>query len=146
MPLPGGPGGQLEVRTDVRWSGRPDFTGAIGWVRPLNRAIRAGGILGGGVERGAAGDRWAAVAEGQVRFHLDPYAERRWGWYGVAGLGVRVTEAAAASATAGRSYLLLLGGVEGPPIGERWLGAIEFGIADGARVGLVLRRARARAR
>ncbi len=146
VPLPGGSTGQLEIRADVRWSGAPDVTGALGWSRPVNRAVRAGAIVGGGAERDVGGARWAAVAEAHVRFHLDPLAERPWGWYGVAGLGGRLTASRPGGAPDARAYLLLLAGVEGPPIAGRWRAALEAGLGDGARMGLVLRRARSRAR
>jgi hypothetical protein len=91
----------------------------------------------------AAGPAWtrqAGSASARVdlsaRYLLDPFHEIAWGLYGGAGLSSRWDEA-----THWREYLLVLAGVEGPERGG-WRLAFEAGLGGGARIGVVLRRAR----
>ena len=95
----------------------------------------------------AAGASWrdgGAVAGGRVdavaRYLLDPFHEFRWGPY--AGLGFSANWVQRAN---WRGDLLLLVGLEGPAHAG-WRTAIELGLGGGARLGVVLRRARSNGR
>lgn len=98
---------------------------------------RAGLSLHAGATRGAD-DVWRGSQrlDATVRFLLDPFAERRRGWYGGAGVS--------AQHVAGRvtPVLLLVVGVEGRE--RRGIRpSFEAGLGGGVRVGLVLRGTRA---
>jgi hypothetical protein len=98
---------------------------------------RAGISLHAGATRGAD-DVWRGSQriDATVRFLLDPFSERRRGWYGSAGVS--------AQHVAGRvtPVLVLVVGVEGRERrGVR--PSLEAGLAGGVRVGLALRGARA---
>jgi hypothetical protein len=84
------------------------------------------------------------VASGRIdvvtRYLLDPFHEFRWGPY--AGAGVSALWDRRAN---WRGALLLLVGVEGPARAG-WRTSVELGLGDGARLGVVLRRARPNAR
>jgi hypothetical protein len=71
-----------------------------------------------------------------ARFLLDPFAEHRWGPYAGGGVSVRFD-----AHERGRSYLLLLLGIEGAP-GPGIVPAVELGVGGGWRAGVVLRRGR----
>jgi hypothetical protein len=95
----------------------------------------------------AAGPAWrdgSAVAAGRVdlvsRFLLDPFKEFRFGPY----IGGGVT-ALWENGAGWRGRLLVLLGVEGPAHAG-WRTSVEVGLGGGARLGIVLRRARANGR
>ena len=102
---------------------------------PAGYYVRVGITAAGGVAwRGSA-----SAASGRVdlttRYLLDPFGELRWGVYGGAGVSTRIDEGHT------RAYLLIVGGVEGPA-SHGWRPSIEAGLGGGARLGIVLRRAR----
>lgn len=135
-------GVKLEARSEVRWSGAPDAQAMLGGAVPLDRAVRLALLAGGGVERTAQGDHASVMGELHARVLLDPLGSRDYGWYAAVGMGFR-----AAESHSPRGYLLALGGVEGPRVlGGRARLAIEAGVGDGVRLGLVLRAARPGAR
>ena len=72
-----------------------------------------------------------------ARYLLDPFGERPRGWYG--GGGVSIAQRPGERATAA---LLLLVGLEGRAR-RVVIPAVELGVGDGVRVGVVLRRPRA---
>ena len=75
-------------------------------------------------------------AEIAARFLADPFAETRWGPYAGAGVGVDWK-----AGSAGRVGLTLIAGAD-LPSHARWRPAVELGIGNGARISLVVRRAR----
>jgi len=75
-----------------------------------------------------------------ARYLLDPFREFRWGPYAGAGFSAQWNRGAD-----WRGDLLLLVGVEGPAH-EGWRTAVELGRGGGARLGVVLRRARSNGR
>lgn len=96
---------------------------------------------------GAAGSSWRAGASGVSaraelvgRFIVDPDFTARWAPYAAAGIGVRYDRIAD-----WRGVLITLIGVEGPD----WSGVVPFieaGYGGGTRIGIGLRKRRARGR
>lgn len=130
------PFAQLEVRGDAILGSSSAVQLGLGANVPVDPYVRLGATVAGGtaLRDGRAGT--SARADLTARYLLDPYAETRWGAYGGAGLSARWE-----SDARWRSYLLLVGGVEGPAHGG-WRTALEVGLGGGARIGMVLRRAR----
>ena len=81
-----------------------------------------------------ARDVWRA--EIAARILADPFAETRWGPYAGAGIAVDWT-----AGGAGRVGLMAIAGAD-LPSHARWRPAVELGVGNGARISLVLRRAR----
>jgi len=130
------PFAQIEARADAIL-GSPSALQLGGGVNfPVDPYVRFGATIAGGTAREDGRNGTSIRADLTARYLLDPYAETRWGLYGGAGLSARWERDAR-----WRPYLLLVGGVEGPPHGS-WRTAFEVGIGGGARVGIVLRRAR----
>jgi hypothetical protein len=116
----------LGVETDAGLYARVGVVGGVG-------------VTGFGEHR-ALGGRAEAVA----RLVLDPLRQSRRGAYLGGGVGVL-----AAGDHDTRGYLLAVVGVEGGggrPGRRGWMPAVELGIGGGARLSLVLRRARPDAR
>lgn len=143
QPRAAGPGGvRLEARAEAIAARRASFAFGAGASLPASNYARvalwgSGGPLLGG-NGTSDGDVSSTVlrAEGVVRFLLDPFAERKRGFYASAGIGsrfMRHTESA--------QYLVLLLGFEGRRR-RAWVPALELGLGDGARAGVVLRQAR----
>ena len=86
----------------------------------------------------------SAVASGRIdlvtRYLLDPFREFRCGPYAGAGFTAQWDRRAG-----WRGDLLLLIGIEGP-VHAGWGSSVELGLGGGARLGVVLRRARANGR
>ena len=131
---------QREVRADLLVRDVPASDLGGGLVATAGDYGRLAFIVGAGAEW--RGQRAAGTAHVDVvsRWLLDPFGQLRWGLYGGAGATVRWTADARA-----RPWLLLVAGAEGPEHGG-WRPAIEFGLGGGARLGVVLRRARTGAR
>ena len=113
----------------------------------LGVALDAGGytrlalIVGAGAERRPGGALVGVQrAEAVARFHFDPLRQTRHGVYAGGGIGARHTPGGPL-----RALLVALLGVEGPPHGGI-AAAVEAGVGGGARVGVVLRRARTQRR
>ena len=89
----------------------------------------------------------AAVFSGRVdlatRFLLDPFHEFSWGPYAGAGFSAQFLRWD--RRTNWRGDLLVLIGIEGPAHAG-WRTAVELGLGGGARLGVVLRRARSNSR
>ena len=138
----------LQIRPFAQFEGRADailgspsaFQLGLGGNIPVDPYVRLGATVAGGSlwqnGRGGASARTDITA----RYLLDPYSETRWGDYGGGGLSARWDEDARWR-THWRTYLLLVGGIEGPAH-HGWRTAFEFGVGGGARIGIVLRRAR----
>ncbi|HVT40886.1 MAG TPA: hypothetical protein VHE78_17735 [Gemmatimonadaceae bacterium] len=137
-----------DFRPRVQWEARAD--GLL--ASPAAAQIGVGANVPGGYYMrygvtAAAGPAWtrqADVATARVdltaRYLLDPFHEIAWGLYGGAGLSSRWDKA-----TNWREYLLVVAGAEGPAR-RGWRVALEVGLGGGARIGIVLRRARANGR
>ena len=131
---------QFEMRADVL--GGPPAGGQVG----VGANVPAGYYLRLGVDAaaGASERDGAAFTSGRVdfvaRYLLDPFREFRWGPY----IGGGFTAQWDRRATR-RGDLLLLVGVEGPAHAG-WRTAFELGLGGGARLGVVLRRARSNGR
>ncbi len=130
------PFAQFEARGDAIIGSPSALQLGIGANVPVDPYVRLGASVAGGTAWQDGRSGTSARADLTVRYLLDPYAETRWGVYGGAGLSVRWERDAR-----WRPFLLLVGGVEGPARGG-WRTAFEVGIGGGARVGIVLRRAR----
>lgn len=131
---------QLETRVDVLAG--PPAGAQVG----VGANVAAGYYLriGADVAAGAALRDGGGVASGRVdivtRYLLDPFRELRWGPY--VGGGVTALWDRRAN---WRGDLLLLAGIEGPAHAG-WRTSVELGLGGGARLGVVLRRARANGR
>lgn len=88
-----------------------------------------------------ASARPAGRGELVARFLVDPARQSRRGAYLGGGVGVRV-DGTRDDDPAARAYLLAVVGVEGRRRGA-WAPSLEAGVGGGARLGVVLRRARA---
>ena len=131
-PLP-----QWELRADATAATSPAAHLGVGLNVRAGWYARLGAALALGAAEGAGGE-WQASqrADLTVRFLLDPFAERRTGFYGGAGVTARLDGDAPVDAR-----LLLLLGAEGRPRrGVR--PSLEIGLGGGVRVGVVLRRRR----
>lgn len=133
------PAVQFETRLDVL--GGPPAGAQVG--AGMNVAagyytrIGADAAVGASTHDGVSASGRVDVA---ARYLLDPFREFRWGPY--AGGGITALWDSRANWRAG---LLLLVGVEGPAHAG-WRTAVELGLGGGARLGLVLRRARSNGR
>lgn len=126
---------QAELRTDLL-SGPPVVSQfGAGLNIPAGYYVRVGVAAAGGVAWRGSASAGSARMDFTTRYLLDPFGELRWGVYGGAGVSVRIDESHA------RTYLLVVGGVEGPA-SHGWRTSIEAGLGGGARLGIVLRRAR----
>jgi hypothetical protein len=100
--------------------------------------------IGADAAFGAAARNGTAVAAGRVdiisRYLLDPLHEFRWGPYAGAGMTALWDQRAN-----WRADLLLVLGIEGP-VHAGWRTSVELGLGGGARLGVVLRRARSNGR
>lgn len=133
-------GPQPEVRLDAIAAREPTGQLGIGATLQAGTYVRWGIIGGiGAAERGGSTVGTARV-DGILRFHLDPFRESRVGLYGIAG--------ASAMDDGSRQWepRILLGvGIEG----RRRRGVVtaaELSLGGGARLAVVVRRARANRR
>lgn len=136
-----GPTLQPELRADVIAPHPLSGELALGVVVPTGEYLRLGGDLGVGAAGGdGRGTRLVGRADLYSRFHLDPYAESRWGPYLIGGGSYRID-----ARRSGRLFLLVGLGVEGPR-SNGLVSAIELGLGGGVRLGVAVRRARKEAR
>jgi hypothetical protein len=100
--------------------------------------------IGADVAAGASSRDGSAVTSGRVdvvtRYLLDPFHEFKWGPYAGGGFTAQWDRSAN-----WRGDLLLIIGVEGP-VHAGWRTSVELGLGGGARLGVVLRRARSNGR
>lgn len=131
---------RLEWRGDLAVRDVPSFDlgGGVAWRAGYYARLAV--LAGAGTEWRDQRAGGTAHVDIVSRYLLDPFRETRWGLYGGAGATVRWTPRERA-----HPYLLLVAGVEGPERG-RWRPAVEFALGGGARLGIVLRRARDGAR
>jgi hypothetical protein len=130
---------QWEARADALFGSLATAQLGVGVNVPAGTYVRLGAVVAaGGAQRAGR-----TVATGRMdlvtRYLLDPFREARWGPYASAGVSVRRDDAH------WRGYLLAVAGIEGPVHGG-WRQAVEIGLGDGFRVGIVLRRARTNGR
>lgn len=125
-PLPEVRADLIAARTSVVEAGA-GVNVAVGRLLRLDLVGAAGSTLEG---RPRAAGRVDAV----LRFVLDPYAERRWGFYGGGGVSARFMRG-----EPGQGRLVLVLGVEGR--GARGIVPFaELGLGGGTRIGFGLRR------
>jgi hypothetical protein len=101
---------------------------------PLGLYVRGSLAAGAGTAWHDGRTDAAGRVDATARFLLDPFRERRWGPYGLAGGSVRH------QADRWRPYLLIGIGVEGPA-NHGFVPALELAMGGGVRVGLAIRRA-----
>ena len=130
---------QREFRLEAVAADAPSALAALGLNLRAGWYVRVGASVGIGVIAPEAGPQVGLLrGDASVRFHLDPFAERRRGLYG----GVGVSAAQVGGGIGGQPpVLVLLAGVESQPRrGRAW--ALELGLGGGLRVGLAWRSAR----
>jgi hypothetical protein len=135
---------EFDFRPRVQWEARADGvvaakTGAqvgVGVNVPAGYYLRLGLTTAAGPVWQGARTTVSGRVDLAARYLLDPFREVRWSFYGGTGLTTRWDESAR-----WRGYLLFLAGIEGPEH-RGWTPAIEVGLGGGARLGVVLRRAR----
>jgi hypothetical protein len=131
---------QFEARVDALAG--PPAGGQLG----IGMNVAAGYYVRIGLDAaaGASSRDGAAVLSGRVdlasRFLLDPFKEFAWAPYGGGGITAQWDRRGER-----RADLLLLIGLEGPAHAG-WRTAVELGLGGGARLGVVLRRARSNSR
>jgi hypothetical protein len=136
------------LKPPVQFAMRADLLGGppAGAQLGVGANVLAGDYVRIGVDvaGGAAMRDGATFASGRAdvvaRYLLDPFGEFRWGPY----VGGGVTGYWDRQATR-RADLLVVVGIEGP-VRSGWRTAFELGIGGGARLGVVLRRARSNGR
>lgn len=130
---------QLELRAEGVAAESPAAIGAVGVNVRAGWYVRLGASLGGGARWIEDGPTVGVLrADANVRFLLDPFAERRRGLYG--GVGLSAAQLGGGLG-AQPPVLLLLAGLEGQPRdGRAW--ALELGLGGGLRVAVVRRSAR----
>ncbi|MDQ8153994.1 MAG: hypothetical protein P3B98_04950 [Gemmatimonadota bacterium] len=127
---------QPEWRADLVAARNNAFVAMVGANVPLGYYARAGAALGAGAVWRAAGPALAARINVTTRFLLDPFGENAWGPYLGGGLTARRDGWDRADAG-----LLLVLGVEGRRR-TGWMPSAEVALGQGARLGVVLRKAR----
>jgi hypothetical protein len=130
---------QFEMRADLLTAPSAGAQVGAGANIAAGYYLRVGLDAAGGadVKSGAATSGRADIV---ARYILDPFGEFRWGPYVGGGFTASWDRRAAR-----RGDLLLLVGVEGPAHAG-WRTSVELGLGGGARLGVVLRRARSNAR
>ena len=130
----GGSALQWEARADATVSPRPAAHAGVGVNVRAGAYARIGvAYLAGATDVRDLATRFSQRADASVRFLLDPYAERRRGLYGGAGVTVRQDDGAD-----WEGRLLLLVGLEGDPT-RRVIPSVELALGGGVRLGIVLR-------
>ena len=130
---------QPEVRTEAIVAHRISALAMVGANIPLGYYVRAGMAVGAGSAIGSP-TALALRADAAVRFLLDPFGDNPWGPYAGGGLTVRRE-----GWTRPRAGLLFVLGVEGRR-GRHWTTGVEAGLGEGARLAIVLRKARTNGR
>lgn len=127
---------QPEVRAEVIASNPWHVLGGAGVSFPAGVYARLGLNGAAGIARADSSTLTAARIDGTLRFLLDPFRQSRVGLYGLAGVSGMYLE------RDGWTPRVVLGfGLEGRARGKS-IGSIEFALGGGARVSLVIRRAR----
>jgi hypothetical protein len=119
-----------------QWEARLDATSARVPAAHAGVGVRLGLTALAGAARSDGVARASQRVDATARFLLDPFAERRTGLYGGAGLTARHD-----AGGAWKGDLLLVIGVEGAALG-RVVPAFELALGGGVRAALVLRARR----
>ena len=131
---------QFELRADLLGGPPAGVQAGVGANVPAGYYLR----LGVDAAAGASVRDGDAFTSGRVdvvaRYLLDPFRQFRWGPYFGGGFTAQWDRHAMR-----RGDLLLLAGIEGPAHAG-WRTAVELGLGGGARLGVVLRRARSNGR
>lgn len=127
---------QPELRAELAVARHASALALAGVNVPLGYYVRAGLSAGAGVTDVHGHQALALRSDAVVRFLLDPFAQTAWGPYAGGGLTARRD-----GADQPRAGLLLVLGVEGHR-GRRWVPAVELALGEGARLAVVLRKAR----
>jgi hypothetical protein len=130
-------GPQPELRAEIIAGDPWHLLAGAGVSIPAGIYTRLGINGAAGVARADSATLGAARIDGTVRFLLDPFRQSRVGLYGLAGVSGMFLE------SDGWTPRVLLGlGLEGR---ARWgtISSVEVALGGGARVSLVMRRARA---
>lgn len=131
---------QFEMRADLLAGPQAGAQLGVGANVAAGSYVRIGMDAAGG----ASSRDGTAFASGRVdvvaRYLLDPFREFRWAPYIGGGFTAQWDRRPAR-----RGDLLVLVGVEGPARAG-WLTSVELGLGGGARLGVVLRRARSNGR
>ena len=130
-----------EARVDVIDARTTAVHAALGANAIGGTYLRIGVLAGGGARR--VNDEWIASGRGEIvaRFHVDPFAESKWGAYVGGGATYFVDDG-----VRGRARAVVVIGVEARRTPGQWMPGVELGLGGGARVGVTLRRARTFAR
>ena len=115
------------------------FTGGqfgAGVSVPASSYSRLGAVVGAGAIADGPVTRATARLEVHGRFSADPFQERRYAPYVVAGAMV-----ACADDRHCRPLIVIRAGIEGP-VRSGFIPAVEVGLGDGVQLGIVLRHAR----
>ena len=131
---------QFEARMDALAGPPAGAQAGIGANVAIGYYIR----LGVDAAAGASSRGGAAVASGRVdvvsRYLLDPFHQFQWGPYAGGGFSAQWDRRGER-----RGDVLIVVGIEGP-VHAGWRTAVELGLGGGARLGVVLRRARSNGR
>lgn len=129
-------GSQGGVRLDVITSRAPSLQAAASLNTTAGLYLRLESSVGGGVAWKGGRQYGAARIDGVARFTLDPFREAKHALYGLGGVSAMYD-----GFERWRPRLLVGFGIEGPVAHGR-VAALELALGGGARIGLVLRRAR----
>lgn len=133
---------QPEARIDLIAGAWPAVQAGLGVQVPVGYYVRVGADAAIGMRTDAvSGSRMDGRVDLLGRFLLDPYRQSAIGFSAGAGLSARVEPGERVT-----PVLLVAMEVEGRRRASGWAPALQVGLGGGARVGVVLRRAEARAR
>jgi hypothetical protein len=127
---------QFEARIDALGGPPAGAQAGVGANVMAGYYLRIGADVAGGVGWRDGNAVSSARADFAARYLLDPFGEIRWGPYVGGGFTAQWDRG-----TNSRGDLLFLVGLEGP-VHAGWRTSVELGLGGGARLGVVLRRAR----
>jgi hypothetical protein len=139
---------QFTFKPAVQWEARADAVIApasaaqlgIGANVPIGYYVRLGAVVAGGPAWRDGQTAASARLDLTARYLFDPFHEIPWAPYIGGGFTSTWDDPARP-----HGYLLVVAGVEGPA-SRGWRTAVEAGLGDGFRLGIVFRRARANGR
>ncbi len=131
---------QFEARLDALGGPPAGAQLGVGANAAAGYYVRIGADIAAGAASRDGAALFRARADIASRFLLDPFHQFAWGPYVGGGFTAQWDRRAS-----WRGDLLVLIGVEGP-VRAGWRSAVELGLGGGARLGVVLRRARPNAR
>ncbi len=127
---------QFEARIDALGGPPAGAQGGVGANVMAGYYLRIGADIAAGVSSRDGNAVSSGRADFVARYLLDPFSEMRWGPYVGGGFTAQWDRGAN-----WRGDLLFLIGLEGP-VHAGWRTSVELGLGGGARLGVVLRRAR----